>query len=206
MIKEDRTINEYGEYQHKNRVGLSEKYIDSYHITLNNRVKSRFEAAWDDEDVQEATKDYGDPENITWASIDSPELMNNVNRVIAKAKTSGAGIYFSFCPVDADKVVPEAQNSEWMSAYDELIADIYDFDGVLGKCSDYVYAHEYFYDNAFHLNDIGRAYRTYRVYLDLAELLGIESAAGFTECGTEFEGCIFEGTSGVPKIGVSYIN
>ena len=89
---------------------------------------------------------------------------------------------------------------------DELIADIYDFDGVLGKCSDYVYAHEYFYDNAFHLNDIGRAYRTYRVYLDLAELLGIESAEGFTECGTEFEGCIFEGTSGVPKIGVSYIN
>jgi hypothetical protein len=77
---------------------------------------------------------------------------------------------------------------------------------VLGKSSDYVFAHVYFYDNAFHLNDVGRAYRTYRVYLDLAELLGIEDIAGFTECGTDFEGCIFEGTSGIPKTAVPYID
>ena len=205
IVKDGHSINEYGEYQRADRTGLASKYIDSYHITLNNRVKSRFEAAWDDEDVQEATKDYNDPENITWASIDSPELMNEVNRVIAKAKTSGAKIYFSFCPVDADKVVPEAQNTAWMRAYDALIADIYDFDGVLGKSSDYVFAHVYFYDNAFHLNDVGRAYRTYRVYLDLAELLGIEDVSGFTEFGTDFEGCIFEGTSGVPQTSVPYI-
>ena len=205
IVKNGHNINEYGEYQHPDRTGLAQVYTDSYHITLNNRVKSRFEAAWDDEEVQEAMKDYNDPENITWVSIDSPELMNEVNRVIAKAKLSGAGVYFSFCPVDADKVVPEAQNSAWMQEYDELIADIYDFDGVLGKSSDYVFAHVYFYDNAFHLNDVGRAFRTYRVYLDLAELLKIGTPHGFTEVGADFEGCIFEGESGIPKNGVSYL-
>ena len=204
IIKDGRSVNEYGEYQKSDRTGLASKYIDSYHITLNNRVKSRFEAAWDDEAVQEATKDYNDPSNPTWASIDDTKFSKQVNYAILAAKQSGAAVYFSFCPVDADKVVPDARDAEWLKDYDALISSIYLFDGVLGESRDYVYAHEYFYDNAFHLNDIGRAYRTYRVYLDLAELLGI-SPVGFLSSGTDFEGCIFEGDDGIPEIEVPYL-
>ena len=150
-----------------------------------------------------ANNNYKDPDNITWVSMDSEVLANEVNRVIAKAKLSGAKICFSFCPVDADKLVEDARSYDWMLAYDDMIEDVYDFDGVVGSSVNYVFAHEYFYDNAFHLNDIGRAYRTYRMYLDIAELLSFEPR-DFLAVGTRYEGCIFEGESGEPLISVDF--
>ena len=201
------SINKYGEYQHKSRVALSENYVDSYFITLNKRYKSKYEGLWDDTEGQTSNKDYTDPYNKTWQSIDTPYLRYNVNRAIAAAKSGGAAVCFSFCHVDADKLVSEARNTEWLLAYDALIRELYDFDHIIGSCRDYVLAHEYFYDCAFHPNDVGRTYRTYRLYSDLAKVLGY-SVSGFYSSGTDFEGCIFEGdvTNGEPKIKVEYLN
>ena len=149
---------------------------------------------------------YTDLSNPTWESIDSERLKNSMNEAINSAKSSGAGVYFGFCPVDADKLVDEAKNIAWLNSYDKLILDTFDFDGLLGSCKKYIFAHEYFYDNAFHPNDVGRTYRTYQAYVDVCALLGIK-ADGFKSAGDSFEGCIFEsGSSGKPMISVDYLN
>ncbi len=210
VITEKKSVNVYGEYQNKKRVGLVENYVDTYFITMNKRYKSKYEGQWDDADGQITNKDYTDPENVTWASIDTPYLRYHMNRAIASAKSGGAKVYFSFCPVDADKLVDEARNIDWLLEYDKLIAEIYDFDGVIGSCIDYVFAHKYFYDCAFHPNDLGRSYRTYRLYSDLCEMLGIEKN-GFDSKGTDFEGCIFTddgyiSESGYPFTSVDYLD
>lgn len=198
------TINEYGEYQNPKRVSLSD-YVDVYFITLNERFKSKFEGQWDDADNQLANKDYNDPDNISWQSITDPSLTSLVNHSIACAKRSGAQVYFSFSPVDADKLVEEARGAEWLEAYDALIASTYEFDGVVGSCKDYIFAHKYFYDCAFHPNDIGRAYRTYQLYVDLCDIFDITPAA-YDSQGTDFEGCIFEQSpDGKPLTKVDYL-
>ena len=115
-----------------------------------------------------------------------------MNKAIAAARSSGARVYFSFCPVDADKLVEGAESESWQNAYDELILDTFSFDGTVGSSTDYVFSHEYFYDNAFHLNDYGRTVRTYQLYLDLCSLLGVTSPKGDRDVGTDFEGCLFE--------------
>ncbi len=209
-----KTINKYGDYLNPKRVSLVDNYVDSYFITMNNRYKSKYDGEWSDMDSQLQNKDYIDPDNITWESIDSPRLLDQMNRVIGLAKESGARVYFTFCPADADKLVAEAQNVAWLLAYDSLFAEKYDFDGILGSSVDYVYAHKYFYDCAFHLNDLGRTYRTYQMYSDLCELLGI-TKKGFTSVGTDFEGCIFEDKTtggdasvsedGLPLVKVDYL-
>ena len=201
-ICEVSAMNKYGDFLASDRGGLSSKYDDVYYITLNERIKSKHEGTWDDANFQEQNKDYTDPENITWCSFTDEDFRSNMNRAIASAKSSGALVYFAFCPVDADKLVDAARSLEWISAYDALILDTFDFDGTLGKAVSAIFAHKYFYDNAFHLNDIGRAYRTYRIYLDLAAILEIseEDILGFTEVGVGFDGCIFEGTSGLPDV------
>ena len=69
----------------------------------------------------------------------------------------------------------------------------------MGSSIDYVYNHEYFYDCAFHLNDYGRTLRTYQLYTDLCEILGITEKKGITDVGRDFNGCLFEvGTTGAP--------
>ena len=201
------SVNEYGDYQNAKRVSLVDSYVDAYFITMNEMYKSKYDVNWDDVAGQIANKDYTDPNNKTWESIISERLRTNMNRAIGLAKSSGAKVYFSFSPVDADKLVPEAQNHAWLLAYDRMIAESFEFDGVLGRSADYVYAHEYFYDCAFHLNDVGRTYRTYQVYRDLCTLLRL-NAVGFTSVGTDFEGCIFEEGSeyGEPVTTPSYLN
>ncbi len=205
IAAENHRINKYGENQDARRASLVDSYVDVYYITLNERIKSKFEGQWDEVDNQIANSDYNDPDNITWQSMSDPKLVELVNHAIDSAKSSGALVYFSFCPMDADKVVSEAQNTARTQEYDELIKNLYNFDGVLGKSSDYIFAHEYFFDCAFHPNDTGRTYRTYRVYLDICALLGYEPN-GYDSKGTDFEGCIFENTSnGLPLIEVDYL-
>lgn len=199
------TVNKYGEYQNAKRVSLVDSYFDGYFITLNNRYKSKNEGAWDDLEAQIANKDYTDLSNPTWESIDSDRLKGAMNGAILAAKSSGASVYFGFCPVDADKLVSEARNDAWLAAYDKLILDTFEFDGLVGSCKNYIFAHEYFYDNAFHPNDVGRTYRTYRAYLDLCDILDA-SPLGFKAAGDEFEGCIFEeGSLGEPIHSVDYL-
>ena len=139
--------------------------------------------------------------------IDEPDLLAQINHAIAAAKSSGAKVYFGFCPADADAVVAEARNSDWLLEYDEMIKNNYDFDGLIGSCADYIFNHKYFYDCAFHPNDYGRTYRTYVLYTDVCEVLGITAVNGIYDVGTNFEGCLFEeGSDGTPLTKVDYLN
>ena len=199
------SINEYGEYQNSKRVGLS-NYVDVYFITMNERFKSKYEGEWNDVETQISNKDYNDPNNSSWQSITEPALVALVNHAISEAKMSGAKVYFSFSPVDADKLVEEARNAEWLASYNELIESTYEFDGVIGRCEDYIFAHQYFFDCAFHLNDIGRAYRTYQLYLDICDLYSTTPLA-YDSVGEDFEGCIFEDSiDGRPLVLPEYLN
>lgn len=200
--------DKYGDYHHPTRegyVGLA-KYVDTYFVTLNNRVKSINDFLWNDEENQTANKDYSDPNNITWTSIDRPELVAQMNMAISKAQSSGAKVYFSFSPTDADKLVDEAKNAEWLRAYDKLIDDLYCFDGRLGSCMDYIFNHKYAYDCAFHVNNYGRVWRTYQLYEDICAKLGITDIKTVDGAGTEFAGCLFEeGTQYEPRFKVDYL-
>lgn len=202
------TTDKYGDYQHPTREGYVGKqaYIDTYYITLNNRIKSIYDFVFNDKENQEASKDYTDPDNITWTSIDRPELVAQMNMAINKAQASGAKVYFGFAPTDADALVDEAKNREWLLAYDSLIQSLYDFDGILGSCMDYIYNHKYAYDCAYHVNNYGRTYRTYQLYLDICEKLGITEVSGIYSVGTDFSGCLFEqGSDGTPVEKVDFL-
>lgn len=199
--------NKYGDFQQASRqVYCGEqggaKYIDSYFITLNRYYKN--DLKWDDVAYQTANKDYNDPNNTTWSDITL--YKDEVNRAIALVKATGAGVYFGFAPADGDDVVPEAQNVAWLDAYDKLIEDTYDFDGLVGSCKNYIFAHKYFFDCAYHVNDYGRTYRTYQLYVDLCEILGIEEVKGITDAGTDYQGVLFEtGSDGTPVTKVEYL-
>jgi hypothetical protein len=124
---------------------------------------------------------------------------------IGKARESGAAVYFGFAPADATALVEAARNTEWLLAYDKLITDLYDLDGTLGSCIDYVYDHKYAYDCAFHVNDYGRTYRTYMLYADICEAIGITDINGIYDKGLDFEGCLFEeGSDGTPVTKVTF--
>ena len=203
------TTDKYGDYQHPSRngyVGIA-KYVDTYFVTMNNRVKSINDFLWNDTENQEANKDYTDPNNVTWTSIDRPELVAQLNMAISKAQSTGAKVYFSFAPTDADKLVDEAKNEEWLKKYDQLIDELYCFDGRLGSCIDYIFNHNYAYDCAFHVNNYGRVWRTYQMYEDICTKLGITDVKTVDGAGTDFNGCLFEeGTTTEPRFGVDYLD
>ena len=192
------TTNKYGDYLYSQRVGVSSRYNDAYFITMNERIKSKLEGAWNDTNNQHANKDYTDPSNETWCSFTDPYFADQMNRAIDLAKSSGAKVYFAFCPSDANALVEGADTYARLRAYDELIRSTYNFDGLVGMAENYVFDHSYFYDCAFHLNDTGRTYRTYRMYLDLADILGITDTNGYKSVGTDFDGCTFEDSNGTP--------
>lgn len=202
-----RFMNKYGEQQDEKRKVLGyPNYIDAYYITMNERYKSKFEGHWSAVVEQEKNKDYTDLNNVTWQSISAPDYTALVNHAIRAAKSSGAKVGFGFCPADADALVAAAKNRAWLAEYDALIDSLYEFDFLLGKSEDYVFNHKYFYDCAFHLNDYGRTYRTYRFYLDLSARLGASSTFGIYDCGMDFEGCCFEENSdGTPNLSVAFL-
>ena len=203
QIMNTTAMNEYGEYQYSKRASYynAANYKDAYTVTLNNRIKSRFEGAWNNVAGQQQNANYKDEANLTWCSFDDPYYKDRMNRVITSAKSSGAMVYFSFSPVDYSSLCAEAKAdpASWFAAYDKLIADTYVFDGVLGTSGDYVMNRRYFYDCAFHPNDYGRTYRTYTLYTDVCKLVGITNVKGIYDAGTSFEGCLFEeGSTGRP--------
>jgi hypothetical protein len=200
QICECQYVNEYGDYQHSARADYVQdrQYIDTYYVTLNNRFKSRFDIMWNDKN-QANHKDYNDPLDDTWCSIDDDYYTVSMNRAIAIAKSSGAKIYFSFCPTDASRLVDGANTRAWADRYEQMILDNFNFDGLLGDVWGYMLDHRYFYDCAFHPNDYGRTYRTYQVYVDLCSVLEFDTVKGLYDCGTDFEGCLFEtGSNGRP--------
>ena len=189
-------------------------YTDTYVVTFNERIKSSKDAKWDDASAQEASRDWKDKSNETWCSFNDPIYANQVNRMISEVKATGASFYFAFAPVDGTGVegstwgvIPEckADPDNWLAAYDKLITDTYDVDGLIGKSSDYIYHHNYFYDNIYHLNNWGRAIRTYQLYLDLCDVLGIVNKVGATSKGTDFAGCKFESDITNPTYTVDWL-
>ena len=100
----------------------------------------------------------------------------------------------------------QAKDIAKIREYDALISRVYHFDGLLGSAADYIYDHKYFYDCAYHVNDYGRTYRTYGLYLDIAQILGIDSVKGIYDEGRDFEGCLFEdGSDGTPVTKVDFL-
>jgi hypothetical protein len=203
-------INKYGDFLKADRAAYcgesGAKYTDTYYITMNNRFKSRYDGVWNDQAAQEANKDYKDPNNVTWCNVDDPKYVGQVNRIIAAVKTTGASVCFGFCPTDASRIVPESQNIAQLTAFDNMFKTNYQFDAVLGSCMDYIYDHKYFYDCAYHVNDYGRTYRTYQLYLDICEFKGITATKKIDAEGTDFEGCLFEqGSTGTPVTKVGYL-
>lgn len=190
------------------------EYSNSYVITFNNRITSKYEfkngtsskdeITWKDEEAYD--KNYNDPTSIRWCNLDDADLVGLMNKAIASAKKSGAKVYFGFCPIDANSIAAENKNKEALLKYDALIASLYDFDGLLGSCQNYIFAHQYFFDCAFHTNYYGKVLRTYRLYVDLADVCGITDIIGMTDYGTSFDNCLFEETSdGLPRYKVSFL-
>jgi len=200
-LTEATKTDKYGDIQQLSRLTYcqDEKYHDSYTVTMNERFKSRHDLHWADEGQKDHT-DYTDLTDTTWCSITDEYFTKPMNEVIDLVKANtGAKVYFSFSPVDRNSLVEGATSSAWLSEYDRIFTESFAFDGVLGSSADYIYDHRYMFDCAFHLNDYGRAYRTYRLYLDLADELDITEKHGFTELGTDFSGCLFEiGSTGTP--------
>ncbi len=189
-------MNEYGEYIYPERRAEyvnADYFKDYYEITLNDRVKSLKEGVFSNSVPSEEPWQTSDK----WCSIKDDRYTVGMNRAIAAAKSSGALVLFSFAPADASKLCAEAKADlgAWIDAYEKMILEVYEFDGILGECESYVFAHEYFYDNAYHTNDYGRVWRTYALYLDIARLGGKTDLKGHLDEGNEFEGCLFEESS-----------
>ncbi len=191
-------------------------YTDTYIITFNERIKSAQDGSWSDDAWQTVNRDWRDLNNVTWCSFNDPKYADQMNRMIREIKASGASVYFGFAPVDGTGiagsdwgVIPECREAgkAWLDAYDALLLETYELDGLIGKSSSYIYHHNYFYDNAYHLNNWGRTLRTYQLYIDLCDVLGIKNPVSATAKGTDFEGCLFEAdTTGTnPKYTVDWI-
>lgn len=183
-------MNNQGDCLREDREGyrseLTKAYTDTYVVTFTNMVKSWMEVSYDDEN---------------FADFTAAEFADLMNMAFDKIGATGAQTYFTFAPVDENALLAEAKSLAWLAAYEELVRETYtSLDGILGHASDYVFHREYMYDNAFHVNDYGRTLRTYQMYLDLAELLGISEVKGILDVGTDFDGCMFESNpDGTPK-------
>ena len=185
-------FNEYGEYiaNAMNNYVNEDNYKRVYEITLNNRFKSILEGEFstakpDEEDWQTSEK---------WCSATEEKYLANMNRAISAAKSSGALVYFTFAPIDYDAIAEEAKvNLEaWCDSYEYFIKENYCFDGILGKTESYIFAHKYFYNNAYHTNNYGRVYRTYQMYRDLCSLLGVKNPYNVLDKALYFDNCLFE--------------
>jgi hypothetical protein len=201
MCEREGTTDKYGDNLEDALLSYCDllKYKDSYYITLNNRIKSKLEGAWSNKQYQEMNKDYTDLSNETWISIDEAPYLTLMNKAFDAARSSGAAVYFGFAPIDGESLVPEARNLAHFLAYDELISSIYHIDGLMGSSKDYIFARKYCYDCAYHTNAYGRVYRTYQLYVDIADKIGIENPNGIYSKGTVFWGLIFEeGSDGRP--------
>lgn len=191
----------YGDYQNYERnfyrSECSTAYQDTYVITMNNRFKSMYDTGWDNK-IPDYWKsdDWKDQSNASWCDIDDPYYVNNMNRAILAAKSTGAKVYFSFSPADSSRLCADAlaDIDAWCADYESFISETYEFDGLLGHAKNYIMNHEYFYDNAFHPNDYGRTFRTYQVYKDLCALLGKTTVNPIYHVGFDgdIDGCRME--------------
>jgi len=175
--------------ENKNGYGNSSPtvFVEAYNLSFNNRYKSVNEGQWD---LAGNQKDYTD--DTYWTSIDSSPYKDLLNHAIDCAKSSGATIVFGFAPADASAIIEEARNTAWLDAYDKMLSETYNFDAILGSCKNHIFAHEYFYDCAFHTNNYGRTWHTYAFYKEICDLLNCEAKYSHGDLGTDFDQCLFE--------------
>lgn len=175
------------------------RYIDSYYVTMDGWVMSNREGEWTSKTRSQRRAQYEtEPKNEAWVNITEPYLVREMNRVIDLARATGAKVVFGFAPVSENALSDAAKTVVQMKKYENLIRATYHFDDVIGAAADHVYNNCYFYNCAFHLNNIGRPFHTYRTYADLCAFLGITPKTIYSE-GKKFEGCYFEGSaSGSP--------
>ena len=196
------SMNAYGDYLHKaaETYCIDSNYADLYKLTLDKMAKSIYEGLYNANNPT--------PEEEKWVDFTEKVYVDSLNRAIDAAKSSGAKVYFSFAPIDADKLTDEAKAdiASHSAAYDALMLDNYNYDGLVGSSKDYIFAHIYFYNNAYHPNYYGRVWRTYTLYSDIAEMLGKETK-GYNDVGYDFEGCRFEMVyDDSPMYKVTYMN
>ena len=130
------------------------------------------------------------------ASLLDEKYVRNLNALIAIAHENGAKVYNGFPPIVDRSVDPKIRENidEVIATYEAGIMEAYDFDGLLGTAKDYIFHTIYFYDSAYHPNNYGKTYRTYQVYVDLCEILGITDINGYYDVGTkdDFFATLFE--------------
>ena len=200
IVKQSSKTTKYGDESRydKSTYVNNRKYTAAYAITFNELTKSIVEFGgdkWDGANVDyNAENDYKNPENTAWVSFTEEQYVTLMNYAIDTVKATGAVAAFGFCPVDEDAIVPDSRNNYTPASYQGLISRTYHFDVLMGKPTDYVYAHEYFYDCAFHLNDYGRTLHTYQLYLDMCNYLGKKGAeiTNYDVYNLNMPGCAFE--------------
>ena len=144
-----------------------------------------------DRTVQDLAESGGDKN--PYVDFTSPKYADFVNDCIDAVKAKGAPVYFTFAPMNTNCLTASAKTPAAQAAYDAIIAETYSsLTGILSSSSDAVYAPKYIQDSGFHLNDYGRALRTYRMYRDLCPILGITDIKDMKDLGTAFAGCCFE--------------
>lgn len=124
--------------------------------------------------------------NGTLVDISTTPCVDTLNHAISIVQKNGAKIYYNFAPVSDTAIIKEARDAgpKWFDDFEAFILEHFNFDGVLGDAENYIFNVKYFYDSAYHPNNYGKTYRTYRIYLDLCELLGIEEIKDFYLGGT----------------------
>ncbi len=209
IILQSAAVDKYGDHQDAKRSVMDYAFSQTtYTVTFNDRVNSKGYDPFlkDEHDYTHTPSDWQDPNNPYWTNLSNESFKNLVNHAISEAKSSGAKVVFGYCPADEDDMIAEAKSEEWLSDYEKLISELYDFDAALGNAATYIYDHKYIFDSAFHLNDYGRPYRTYSLYCDIVEYLSLGEPLGMLDLGTNFDGCIFEAnTNGAPKHKVDFL-
>ena len=113
--------------------------------------------------------------------ITTTECVKVLNYEIELAQKNGARVYYNFAPVAETAIIAEAREMgpEWFDNFESFIIETFSFDNVLGEAENYIFAVKYFFDSAYHPNNYGKSFRTYRVYLDLCEMLGITEISDY---------------------------
>lgn len=203
------SVDKNGDHQDAKRENMDYAYSQTvYTVTFNDRVNSKGYDPFlkDKNDYTHSPSDWQNEDNPYWTNLSNKEFVSLVNHAIDMAKTSGAKVVFGYCPADERDMIAEAKDKNWISLYEKLIADLYDFDAALGNATTYIYNHKYVFDSAFHLNDYGRPYRTYSLYCDIMDYLSLGEPYDMLDLGTNFDGCIFEAnTDGTPKYKVDFL-
>ena len=113
-----------------------------------------------------------DPTNVITPELGmyTEQFIGHLNEYVIRAAAKGALVYYSFPPIDKDALgesVTEESLAEFTAALaSRLVCPI------ISDIRDLIMAPDYFYDTNFHLNDVGKAYRTEMLVRDIRRAEG----------------------------------